>query len=94
MIIFRRIECLDFYLLRLQFPLEIDGRVYDNVNHFYQLAKTEALCGVTSLLMTECAEVDGSSKSTPKDYNTLARNILKINKVSDELIRYRMENYF
>ncbi|CAG9529544.1 unnamed protein product [Cercopithifilaria johnstoni] len=64
------------------FPLEIDGRVYDNVNHFYQLAKTEALCGVTSLLMTECAEVDGSSKSTPKDYNTLARNILKINKVS------------
>uniref|UniRef100_A0A8R1TJ61 NADAR domain-containing protein n=1 Tax=Onchocerca volvulus TaxID=6282 RepID=A0A8R1TJ61_ONCVO len=64
------------------FPLEIDGRVYDNVNHFYQLAKTEALCGVTSLLMTECVEVDGSSKSTPKDYNTLARNILKINKVS------------
>ncbi|EJD75316.1 hypothetical protein, variant 2 [Loa loa] len=64
------------------FPLEIDGRVYDNVNHFYQLAKTEALCGVTSLLMTECVEVDGSSKAAPKDYNTLARNILKINKVS------------
>ncbi|KAM3719160.1 Uncharacterized protein ACO02O_11070 [Dirofilaria immitis] len=64
------------------FLLEIDGRVYDNVNHFYQLAKTEALCGVTSLLMTECVEADGLSKSAPKDYNTLARNILKINKVS------------
>lgn len=86
-LIFHRIECLNFHLLSLQFPLEIDGRVYDNVNHFYQLAKTEALCGVTSLLMTECVELDGSSKSTPKDYNTLARNILKINKVSYEIIQ-------
>ncbi|KHN80347.1 Uncharacterized protein F44E2.8, partial [Toxocara canis] len=61
------------------FPLQIDGRTYDNVNHFYQLAKTEALCGVTSLLMTEGEE--GSTKEKIKDYNTLARNILKINKV-------------
>lgn len=37
----------------VQFQFEIDGRVYDNVNHFYQLAKTEALCGVTSLLMVD-----------------------------------------
>ncbi|VDD92454.1 unnamed protein product [Enterobius vermicularis] len=61
------------------FPVKIDGRVYDNVNHYYQLAKTEALCGVTSLLMTEGSEMVVGQKS--KDYNTLAKNILKINKV-------------
>ncbi|VDK66275.1 unnamed protein product [Anisakis simplex] len=70
------------------FPLQIDGRLYDNVNHFYQLAKTEALCGVTSLLMTDSDEAGsnsagggGTTKEKTKDYNTLARNILKINKV-------------
>lgn len=61
------------------FPVKIDGRTYDNVNHYYQLAKTEALCGVTSLLMTEGSEGAVGQKS--KDYNTLAKNILKINKV-------------
>uniref|UniRef100_A0A0N5AMG9 DUF1768 domain-containing protein n=1 Tax=Syphacia muris TaxID=451379 RepID=A0A0N5AMG9_9BILA len=61
------------------FIFKIDGRTYDNVNHFYQLAKTEALCGVTSLLMIEGSESGISQKS--KDYNTLARNILRINKV-------------
>ncbi|VDN54179.1 unnamed protein product [Dracunculus medinensis] len=62
------------------FQLEINGRVYDNVNHFYQLAKTEALCGVTSLLMVEGSEGDGRGRA--KDYNTLAKNILRINKIS------------
>lgn len=65
------------------FPLEIDGRLYDNVNHFYQLAKTEALCGVTSLLMTGSSDDSNKERTNgPKDYNTLARNILRINKIS------------
>lgn len=68
----------------VQFQLEIDGRVYDNVNHFYQLAKTEALCGVTSLLMVEGSEGDGRGRA--KDYNTLAKNILRINKVHDYIL--------
>ncbi|CAJ0567828.1 unnamed protein product, partial [Mesorhabditis spiculigera] len=77
------------------FPVLIDGRIYESCDHYYQIEKTQQLCGKTSDKMTATVRdstgkrLDGQTgfrSHEEKGYSALAKDMIREQGITKEVV--------
>ncbi|VDK72456.1 unnamed protein product [Cylicostephanus goldi] len=82
--------CLRFRCYTLQFPVLIDGKIYESGDHYYQIQKVHDLCGTVSDKLTETVRDEkgrrldgkvGFSEHRDKSFSQIAKDVIRLNNV-------------